>query len=117
MSDQDLTPEAVEVLIERLRIAYGGELSRDCATTLRALSAELGAERGWQTVAESNQQMAQPWQARAEAAEAKLKEAKEVLSLIAVVGYSDDPAVPCAIARQTVAQARAFLASLEGDKG
>ena len=46
MTDQDLTaPKAVEALIERLRVAYGGELSRDCAATLRALSAALEAER------------------------------------------------------------------------
>ena len=45
MTDPDLTPEAVEALIERLRVAYGGELSRDCAATLRALSAALEAER------------------------------------------------------------------------
>jgi len=31
--------EAVDSLIVRLRVAYGGELSRDCAATLRALIA------------------------------------------------------------------------------
>jgi hypothetical protein len=39
-----------------------------------ALEAALEAERGWKTVALSNQQMAQHWQARAETAEAALAE-------------------------------------------
>ena len=71
MTDQDTSPEAVERLVERMRTAYGGQLYRDCTATLRALSAALEAERGWQTVAESNQQMAQSWQACAEIAGAE----------------------------------------------
>lgn len=46
---KDLTaPEQVEALIERLRIAYGGQLSRDAAATLRALAAERDAALGLQ---------------------------------------------------------------------
>ena len=100
MTDQDTSPEAVE----RLKTQRDQEdtsprgckatmqtypCSNDCPCALRdqviALSAALEAERGWQTVAESNQQMAQSWQARAEAAEserdalkAELAEAVEV---------------------------------------
>jgi hypothetical protein len=38
---------------------------------------------------------------------------REALSLIAVVGYSDNPAVNAAIAKQTVTQSRATLRALE----
>ena len=46
---------------------------------------------------------------RAEEAEAERDALREALSLIAVVGYSSDPAVNAAIARQVVDSARAAL--------
>ena len=84
MTDPDMTPEAVEALIERLRVAYGGELSRDCAATLRALSAALG-----NAVAEAHATGAERarWKARAESADAKLKEAVNRMEEIAHMGY------------------------------
>ena len=50
-------------------------------------------------------------------AEAKLAKAVEALRNIAVVGFSSDPSVNAAIAKQTVMQARAVLAEIEGEKG
>ena len=46
----------------------------------------------------------------------RVKALVEALSLIAVVGYSDDPKVNAAIAKQTVDQARAALSALEENK-
>ena len=78
MTDKDLTePEAVEVLIERLRVACGGELSRDCAATLRALSAALENASAEAHVTGAGRAR---WKSRAEAAEAKLKEAADLLN-------------------------------------
>jgi predicted CoA-binding protein len=48
--------------------------------------------------------------------EDKLEKAVEGLRNIAVVGFSSDPSVNAAIARQTVMQARAALAEIEGEK-
>ena len=89
MTDPDLTLESVERQINSLNeiadyaesdtskaIWDYPEAFRDCAATLRALSAALEAEQGWRTVAESNGQMAQSWQERAHAAEAALADAR-----------------------------------------
>ena len=104
MSDQDLTaPEAVKRFAQMLETDASDQHTQPCemtgllsddeyeiAATLRALSAALEAEK-----------------VRAEAAEAKLKKAVEVARF-------------CARADVTVIEkgnrARAFLASLEGDK-
>ena len=113
----DLTsPEHAEWLAEKLMaptdrfyLGYG----QNAAATLRALS----------TVAESNQQMAQSWQAcaeiagaerdkeyaRAEALDAKLKEAVNVMQAWKTAGTDQDY-------YQAVQKRNAFLASLEGDK-
>jgi hypothetical protein len=58
---------------------YGAEAMKDAAATLRALSADLEAEKGWRTVAESNQQMAKSWQDRAIAAEAEVARLRDAL--------------------------------------
>ena len=126
MADQDLTPEAVERLatdLLRLDVAYKMPTCITAAHTLAALSTALEAERGWHTVAESNQQIAQSWQAcaeiagaerdkehdRAEAAEAKLKDAMDVMQAWKNAGTGQDY-------YQAVQKRNAFLASLEGDK-
>jgi hypothetical protein len=49
--------------------------------------------------------------------QAKLFKAVEALRNIAVVGFSSDPSVNAAIAKQTVTQARATLEEIEGEKG
>ena len=75
MTDQDLTPEAVERLIVWLMDAHEmGDTSKNPEVwrTLEALSAELEAERASHTATLKD---AQDECARAEAAEAKLKEA------------------------------------------
>jgi hypothetical protein len=46
----------------------------------------------------------------------QLAEALEALSLIAVMGYSDDPKVNASIARQAVKQASAARARITGDR-
>ena len=117
---KDLTPEAVERLAEKLMapadrfyLGYG----QNAAATLRALSAALEAERDKE-------------HDRAEAAEVKLKEAvdtaKQAIDVIASVQdykQPDDPTEENALTMCEhevfdfdVESARAFLASLEGDK-
>jgi hypothetical protein len=49
--------------------------------------------------------------------EARLGKAMEGLRNIAVVGFSSDPSVNAAIAKQTVTQARAIIAEIRGEKG
>ena len=56
-------------------------------------------------------------EARIEALTEQLAKAVEALRNIAVVGFSSDPSVNAAIAKQTVTQARATLAEIEGGKG
>ena len=53
---------------------------------------------------------------RIEALTAKLAKAMDGLRNIAVVGFSSDPSVNAAIAKQTVTQARAIIAEIEGEK-
>ena len=67
-------PADVAGLVERLRIAYGGELSRNVSATLRALSAALE-----NAVAEAHATgfERERWKARAEAAEAALADARD----------------------------------------
>jgi hypothetical protein len=84
------------------------------------MSAELVKrlrERPYRRGAESNDEMRVRRQqerdraaGRIEALEAENARLREELSLIAVVGYSDDAAVAAAIARQVVTRARAALA-------
>ena len=93
MTDQDLTaPEAVERVARLLERGRG-----DVSATLRALSADLQAEK-----------------ARAEALDAKLREAVEVLRLLLQV--QDGLPMTGMEATQRSNNARAYLASLEGDK-
>ena len=113
VTDPDLTPEAVEQLAITLEeINNWGtdthiKLADKTAATLRALSAELEAEK-----------------ARAEAAEAKLNEAVKLLvSAETVMQFVLDHEASELDKRLTIKDAmssqkeiRAFLASLEGDK-
>ena len=149
-TDQDLTPEAVERICQELldtckgqpaQIPWPHRPQHKAVATLRALSAALEAERGWRTVAESNGQMAESWQARseaaqkdaeewarkcavadhrAEAAEAKLKEAVKRMEEIAHMGY-DMPSTFVGTEGEWYSRranlmqgiARAFLATLD----
>ena len=58
----------------------------------------------------------QALEARIEALEAEREALREALSLIAVVGYSSDPEVNAAIARQVVDSARAALNREKSDE-
>jgi len=88
--DIDLTPEAVERLADRMDFHAMQQIEYDCANTLRALSARLAeveAERD--RVADINRSLCDShnallvdgskWQARAEALEAQLAQAVDVL--------------------------------------
>jgi hypothetical protein len=93
VSDIDLTPEAVERLADRMDFHAMQQIEYDCANTLRALSARLSeveAERD--RVADINRSLCDShnallvdgskWQARAEAAEAKLAKAVDALRVL-----------------------------------
>jgi len=92
MTDQiDTTPEAVGQHLDISHNHEAGLIPMSTQTMLRALSARIAE------------------------LEANLSHALESLSLIAVVGQSDDPKVNAAIARQTVTQARDALAEIKGE--
>ena len=103
MTDQGLTaPESVEKSIGMCRL-HG---LHNTEATLRALSAALEAEKASHTATLKD---AQDECARAEAAEAKLKEAVEVMQRIK--DYRYDPNIGIELNRL-----EAHLSSLEGDK-
>ena len=117
MADPDLTPEAVEQAL-RACVRYGVPLHH--TTTLRALSAE---RRTLIQALKDGGEIQRIAIARAEAAEARLKEAVEVLRMIesirpmwegGVRGTSVDNLSNTL--EHMRAEARAFLSSLEADQ-
>ena len=127
MADQDLTPEAVERLatdLLRLDVAYKMPTCTTAAHTLAALSAALEAEKAraenYGTLANVNQHGWDLEKARAEKAEAERDALKAVLEQAANRLEWCAGILPSHSAREKagiwVAEIRAFLASLEGDK-
>ena len=88
----------------------------DARTWLGAANNEFGSAAWnwpdlWRRIAQLKELANERWQ-RAESAEAKLARASEELSLIAVMGYSDDPKVASNIARMAVERAAKARAAL-----
>ena len=125
MTDPDLTaPEAVERLASHIHktcgCALGANEEQPVAATLRALSAALAAEKAENATLKSAVYIDDltvtglasdkaDLKARAEAAEARLKEAVEIMQR--VKDYRYDPNIGIELNRL-----EAHLSSLEGDK-
>ena len=82
------------------------QMLSDAGQAADAYEAQLRAEAACNAVMKDRAQI----MVQRDAALAQVERLREALSLIAVVGYSDDLYVASAIARQTVTKARAALA-------